>query len=262
MVDNNSDKFNNVRCNSDFREGYMMKDMKPIYEGKAKKLFETDDPNVLLLEYKNTLTAFNALKKATMEGKGALNNKISSYILQYLASKGVPNHFVKMIDEVRQLVRKVEIIPLEVVVRNITTGSICKRLGVPEGINLTPPLIEFYLKNDDLGDPIVTEDQAIAFGWASEEEIQKMKNMAFQINELLKDLFKPLGITLVDFKLEFGKTEDGKVILADEISPDTCRFWDSSSGDRLDKDRFRKDLGNVLEAYQEIWRRLSTKEEE
>lgn len=240
----------------------MMKDMKPIYEGKAKKLFETDDPNVLLLEYKNTLTAFNALKKATMEGKGALNNKISSYILQYLASKGVPNHFVKMIDEVRQLVRKVEIIPLEVVVRNITTGSICKRLGVPEGINLTPPLIEFYLKNDDLGDPIVTEDQAIAFGWASEEEIQKMKNMAFQINELLKDLFKPLGITLVDFKLEFGKTEDGKVILADEISPDTCRFWDSSSGDRLDKDRFRKDLGNVLEAYQEIWRRLSTKEEE
>jgi phosphoribosylaminoimidazole-succinocarboxamide synthase len=239
-----------------------MEKLEPIYEGKAKKLFETDDPDILLLEYKNTLTAFNALKKTTMEGKGALNNKISSYILQYLASRGVPNHFVKMVDEVRQLVRKVEIIPLEVVVRNITTGSICKRLGVPEGINLNPPLVEFYLKNDELGDPIVTEDQAISFGWASEEEIQKIKNMALQVNQLLKDLFKPLGITLVDFKLEFGKTKDGEIILADEISPDTCRFWDSSSGDRLDKDRFRKDLGNVLEAYQEIWRRLSAKGEE
>ena len=243
------------------RGTYLMTQRKPIYEGKAKKLFETEDPDILLMKYKDTLTAFNALKKATMGGKGTLNNKISSFILQYLSSKGVPNHLVKVVDNSSQLVKKVEIIPLEVVVRNITTGSICKRLGVPEGINLIPPLVEFYLKNDDLGDPIVTKEQAIAFGWATKEEIEKIKNLALWVNTLLQELFTPLGITLVDFKLEFGKTKDGEIILADEISPDTCRFWDSSSGDRLDKDRFRKDLGNVLEAYQEIWKRLSCKGE-
>jgi phosphoribosylaminoimidazole-succinocarboxamide synthase len=228
-----------------------------LYEGKAKKMYLTDDPETLLLEYKNDLTAFNALKKDSLEGKGTYTNRISAHLLRYLSEKGIPNHFIELLDDRHQLVRRVTILPLEVVVRNVTTGSLCKRLGIAEGMTLPRPLIEFYLKDDALGDPLVTEDHALLFGWASEEDLRKIKETATRVNELLKALFESRGILLVDFKLEFGKTADGTLILADEISPDTCRFWDRASGDRLDKDRFRKDLGNVLEAYETIWNRLS-----
>ncbi|MEG1501864.1 MAG: phosphoribosylaminoimidazolesuccinocarboxamide synthase [Synergistaceae bacterium] len=228
-----------------------------IYEGKAKRLYTTEDPNLVIVEYKDSFTAFNGEKKATMSGKGQLNNKISSKIFEYLASKGIESHFVRKIDDNHQVVKRVSIVPLEVIVRNITTGSLCKRIGVKEGIVLNRPLIEFSYKNDDLGDPLVIEDYATAFGWATEEEIAKIKDISLRVNSALTELFKAKGVTLVDFKLEFGKDSDGNLMLADEVSPDTCRFWDSSTGDHLDKDRFRKDLGNVLAAYEEIWKRLS-----
>jgi phosphoribosylaminoimidazole-succinocarboxamide synthase len=228
-----------------------------IYEGKAKKLFTTEDPDILIVEYKDSFTAFNGVKKATMSGKGQLNNKISSKLFEYLAGQGITSHFVHKIDDVHQAVKKVKILPLEVIVRNITTGSLCKRLGVEEGMTLPRPLIEFSYKNDELGDPLILEDHAILFGWATEEEIAKIKEISLKVNDVLKKFFAARGITLVDFKLEFGKDSKGEILLADEISPDTCRFWDSSTGDRLDKDRFRKDLGNVLDAYEEIWKRIS-----
>jgi phosphoribosylaminoimidazole-succinocarboxamide synthase len=228
-----------------------------LYEGKAKKLYETDDPNIVLVEYKDSFTAFNGEKRAEMSGKGRLNNLISSEIFGYLAQNGVPLHFIERVDENRQLAKRVRILPLEVVLRNITTGSIVKRLGVTEGERLPRPLIEFYYKDDALGDPIVTEDHALIFGWAAEADIARMKKITLDVNSMLIKLFEPLGVALVDFKLEFGLDSSGALLLADEISPDTCRFWDSSTGDRLDKDRFRKDLGNVLGAYEEIWYRLS-----
>lgn len=228
-----------------------------IYEGKAKRLYTTEDPDLVIIEYKDSFTAFDGEKKATMSGKGQLNNKISSKIFGYLADNGIESHFVQQIDDIHQIVKKVTILPLEVIVRNITTGSICKRLGVTEGMELPRPLVEFCLKNDDLHDPFICEDHAILFGWATEEEIKKIKDISFHFNELMKKYFAERGIVLVDFKLEFGKDSRGRLILADEVSPDTCRFWDSSTGDRLDKDRFRKDLGNVLGAYEEIWKRIS-----
>jgi phosphoribosylaminoimidazole-succinocarboxamide synthase len=228
-----------------------------IYEGKAKKLYTTDDPDLVIVEYKDSFTAFNGEKKATMSGKGQLNNKISAKLFEYLASQGVESHFVRQLDDVHQLVKRVKILPLEVIVRNITTGSLCKRLGVKEGMVLPRPLIEFCLKNDDLGDPVILEDHAILFGWATEEEINKIKEITLKVNSVMKDYFINKNIVLVDFKLEFGKDSKGNLMLADEISPDTCRFWDKSTGDRLDKDRFRKDLGNVLGAYEEIWKRIS-----
>ncbi|HAF51145.1 MAG: Phosphoribosylaminoimidazole-succinocarboxamide synthase [Synergistales bacterium 54_24] len=227
-----------------------------LYEGKAKKLYATDDPALCVMEYKDELTAFNALKKATMAGKGRLNNLISSKIFEHLNASGFPTHFIRRLDELNQLVKRVTIVPLEVVVRNLTTGSICKRLGVQEGMRLPRPLVEFYLKNDALGDPLVLEDHALLFGWATEEELGRMKKLALDVNKALSELFEKLNIFLVDFKLEFGKDRDGNLVIADEVSPDTCRLWDRTSGDRLDKDRFRKDMGNVLEAYEEIWRRL------
>ena len=227
-----------------------------LYEGKAKKVYTTERPEVLLLEYKDSLTAFNAEKKAQLEGKGTLTNLISARLFRHLRDQGVPSHFLEKVDDRRQLVRQVTIVPLEVVVRNITTGSLCKRLGIPEGKVLERPLIELYLKDDALGDPIVTEDHALIFGWATETDLAMIKSIAHRVNALLRELFDRLGIVLVDFKLEFGRTADGALILADEISPDTCRFWDKSTGDRLDKDRFRKDLGDVLGAYREIWKRL------
>ncbi|MDR3331122.1 MAG: phosphoribosylaminoimidazolesuccinocarboxamide synthase [Synergistaceae bacterium] len=230
---------------------------KMIYEGKAKRLYETDDPGRTIIEYKDSFTAFNGEKKAEMSGKGRLNNLISSFIFEFLAKNGVTMHFLGRLDDLRQAAVRVKIFPLEVVLRNITTGSLCKRLGVEEGMKLPRPLIEFYYKDDALGDPIVTEDHALLFGWADEDEISLIKNVTLRVNQLLKDLLAPLGVVLVDFKLEFGKDASGRLLLADEISPDTCRFWDSSTGDKLDKDRFRKDLGNVLGAYEEIWRRLS-----
>ena len=192
-----------------------------------------------------------------MSGKGELNNKISSKLFEYLKSQGIESHFVRQMDDVHQLVKRVTIIPLEVIVRNITTGSLCKRLGVQEGMTLPRPLVEFCYKKDELGDPIILEDHAILFGWATEEEIAKIKDISLKVNSVLKEYFAQKGIVLVDFKLEFGKDSKGNLMLADEISPDTCRFWDSSTGDRLDKDRFRKDLGNVLGAYEEIWKRIS-----
>jgi len=239
------------------REGIPLEKRDFIYEGKAKRLYTTDDPNLVLVEYKNQLTAFNALKKADMEGKGRLNNRISSRLFELLAEKGLPSHFVRRLDETTQLVRRVTILPLEVVIRNITTGSLCKRLGVAEGQVLPRPLLEFYYKDDALGDPMVTEDHALLFGWADEADLAAIKEMALRTNSLLKEIFEPLGVILVDFKLEFGRDSEGRLLLADEISPDTCRFWDRATGDRLDKDRFRKDLGDVLGAYEEIWRRLS-----
>lgn len=232
-----------------------------LYEGKAKRLYRSDREEVLIVEYKDQLTAFNAEKKANMAGKGVLNNRISAWLFRFLEKEGLTTHFIEQVDDIHQLVRNVTIVPLEVVVRNITTGSLCKRLGVQEGLELPRPLLEFYLKDDALGDPIVTEDHALLFGWATAEEIATIKEITLKVNTLLTGLFRELGIVLVDFKLEFGKTSDGTIILADEISPDTCRFWDLSTGEKLDKDRFRKDLGNVLQAYQEIWDRLSSKGE-
>ena len=234
---------------------------KMLYEGKAKRMFTTEDPEILLIQYKNSLTAFNAQKKAEMEGKGRYNTLISAWLFEYLAGKGVASHFVSLVDDNHQLVRKVQILPIEVVVRNITTGTLCKRLGVEEGIRLPRPLVEFYLKDDALGDPLITDDHALLFGWATEQEILKLKEQSLLVNEILKDLFIGKGIILVDFKLEFGRDSEGNVLLADEISPDTCRFWDVETGARLDKDRFRKDLGDVLGAYREIWKRLSGREE-
>jgi phosphoribosylaminoimidazole-succinocarboxamide synthase len=232
-----------------------------LYEGKAKRLYSTDNPGIVVVEYKDSFTAFNGEKRAEMSGKGRLNNLISSEIFRYLGENGVPVHFIKRVDELRQLAVKVRIFPLEVVVRNITTGSIVKRLGVTEGTKLPRPLVEFYYKDDALGDPLVTEDHALLFGWAAESDLSRIKEITLSVNKLLKEFFTPIGIVLVDFKLEFGRDDKGELLLADEVSPDTCRFWDSSTGDRLDKDRFRKDLGNVLGAYEEIWRRLSARSE-
>lgn len=228
-----------------------------LYEGKAKKLYGTDDPTRVVVEYKDHLTAFNAQKKATMGGKGRLNNLISAHLFEKLRDRGIPVHFERILDDVHQLVKKVVIFPLEVVVRNITTGSLCKRLGIREGMELPRPLVEFYYKEDALDDPLILEDHALLFGWATREELDTIKTLALRVNDELREIFSGLGIILVDFKLEFGRDMEGNLLLADEISPDTCRFWDRSTGDRLDKDRFRKDLGDVLGAYEEIWRRLS-----
>ena len=228
----------------------------PLYEGKAKRIFSTSNPDELLVEYKNSLTAFNALKKDSLEGKGELNNKISACLFTYLAKNGVENHFVRQLDDIHQIVRRMTIIPVEVIVRNIATGSLVKRLGIQEGLVLEFPLVEYCYKNDELGDPPITHDQAVLFGWATGEQLGKIKNICLKVNELLTELFDQMGITLVDFKLEFGLDSSGKLMLADEISPDTCRFWDNQTKMKLDKDRFRKDLGDVLGAYKEIWDRL------
>lgn len=239
-----------------------MEKKKFLYEGKAKKIYETDDANLCIIEYKNSLTAFNALKKDSIEGKGELNNLISSSLFELLTEKGIPTHFVKRVDNIHQIVKKVVIVPIEVVVRNITTGSLCKRLGVEEGKVLPRPLVELYLKDDALGDPLITEDHAVLFGWSTEEQLLKIKEITLKVNSVLSEYFAGLGIILVDFKLEFGVDAEGRLILADEVSPDTCRFWDRDTKNRLDKDRFRKDLGDVLGAYQEIWRRISSGKEE
>ena len=239
-----------------------MEKKKFLYEGKAKKIYETDDANLCIIEYKNSLTAFNALKKDSIEGKGELNNLISSSLFELLTEKGISTHFVERVDNIHQIVKKVAIVPIEVVVRNITTGSLCKRLGVEEGKVLPRPLVELYLKDDALGDPLITEDHAVLFGWSTEEQLLKIKEITLKVNSVLSEYFAGLGIILVDFKLEFGVDAEGRLILADEVSSDTCRFWDKDTKNRLDKDRFRKDLGDVLGAYQEIWRRISSGKEE
>jgi phosphoribosylaminoimidazole-succinocarboxamide synthase len=227
-----------------------------VYEGKAKKLFTTKDSNVLLVQYKDAATAFNGEKKEIIEGKGALNNKITSYFFELLAENQVQSHFLERLSTLEQLVKRVTIIPLEVVVRNITAGSFAKRLGLEEGKPLPFPIVEFYYKDDNLGDPLIIEDHIYALEITTKEILSQMKEQALQINKILYSHMEQRGIRLVDFKLEFGLDKAGEVLLADEISPDTCRFWDLESGDKLDKDRFRRNLGNVLEAYQEIDKRL------
>ena len=228
-----------------------------LYEGKAKKVFTTDDPELLIVSYKYDATAFNGLKKGTINGKGVINNKMSNLLMQLLEKKGVPTHFVKELSDRDTLVKKVSIVPLEVIVRNIAAGSFSKRYGVEEGFLFEEPTIEFSYKNDQLGDPLLNDYHALAMKLADRDEIELIKRYSFSVNEFLKDFWKKCGVTLVDFKLEFGKLTDGSIVLADEISPDTCRLWDIESGEKLDKDRFRRDLGGVEEAYQEIMKRLT-----
>ncbi|UJZ87223.1 phosphoribosylaminoimidazolesuccinocarboxamide synthase [Heyndrickxia coagulans] len=227
-----------------------------VYEGKAKRLYETEDPDVLRVEYKDSATAFNGVKKAEIEGKGQLNNEISSLIFKRLADKGVKSHFIRKISEREQLVRRVEIIPLEVVVRNVVAGSLAKRLGLEEGTPAGQPVVEFYYKKDELGDPLITEDHVRLLGIASSEDLQFLRKQALVVNESLTALFAEIGVRLVDFKLEFGRGRDGAILLADEISPDTCRLWDRATNEKLDKDVFRRDLGSLTEVYQEILNRL------
>ena len=238
-----------------------MQKLEQIYEGKAKKVYKTDDPELYIVDYKDDATAFNGLKKGTIAGKGIINNQMSNRLMQMIEQKGVPTHFVRELSERETLVKKVSIVPLEVIVRNIAAGSFSKRYGVDEGMVFEEPVIEFSYKNDALGDPLLNTDHALALKVATRAEIDTIKSYALKVNSILKAFWAECGVTLVDFKLEFGKTADGSVILADEISPDTCRLWDSATGEKLDKDRFRRDLGGVEEAYAEIMKRLVDHEE-
>lgn len=230
--------------------------MKMLYEGKAKQVFETENANEYLVHYKDDATAFNGEKKGTIHDKGVLNNKISSFFFELLTKEGVPNHFAKRLNDRDQLVKKLQILPLEVIVRNIVAGSLSKRLGIEEGTPCKRPILEFCYKNDDLGDPFVNEDQILALDWATEEQIALIRKYAMKVNEVLKKFLADKKVTLVDFKLEFG-VHNGEVLLGDEISPDTCRFWDSETNEKLDKDRFRRDLGNVEDAYKEMLFRIT-----
>ena len=233
-----------------------MEKKEQLYEGKAKKVFATEDPELLIVAYKDDATAFNGLKKGTISGKGIINNQMSNRLMALLESKGIPTHYVQELSQRETLVKKVRIVPLEVIVRNISAGSFSKRYGVQEGIVFKQPTIEFSYKNDELGDPLLNTRHALALELATQEEIATIEDYSFRINEALKSFWLSCGVTLVDFKLEFGRLQDGTIVLADEISPDTCRLWDSKTGEKLDKDRFRRDLGGVEEAYGEIMRRL------
>ena len=233
-----------------------MQKAEQLYEGKAKKVFATDDANLVIVDYKDDATAFNGLKKGTIAGKGVVNNKMSNYLMQLLEKNGVPTHFVEELSDRETLVKKVKIVPLEVIIRNRAAGSICKRLGLEEGMDFTAPSLEFSYKDDELGDPLINSYHAISCGFATKEDVDTITEMAFKINEVLKEYFKSIGVELIDFKLEFGKTADGTIVLADEISPDTCRFWDIETPEKLDKDRFRRDLGKVEDAYAEMMKRV------
>ena len=233
-----------------------MKKMEQLYEGKAKKVFATENPEMYIVEYKDDATAFNGLKKGTIAGKGVINNKMSNFLMQKLEEAGVPTHYVEEISDRETVVKKVSIVPLEVIIRNISAGSFAKRYGVEEGIVFEQPTIEFSYKNDNLGDPLINDYHAIALKAATREEIDLITKYAFAVNDFLKSYMKTLGIDLVDFKLEFGRLGDGTIVLADEISPDTCRFWDEKTHEKLDKDRFRRALGGVDDAYNEVMRRL------
>ena len=240
---------------------------KKLYEGKAKIIYETSDKDLVIQHFKDDTTAFNALKKASIEGKGVLNNRISEYLLNSLGQCGIKTHLIKRLNMREQLIKKVKIVPIEFIVRNVATGSLSKRLGISEGTVLEKPLLEYYLKNDDLNDPIITKEHIYAFEWATEKEIKNIDRMSQRINDLLQGIFSSIGIKLIDFKIEYGRIwnnirELNEIILADEISPDTCRLWDMRTEKKLDKDRFRKDLGNVIEAYQEVARRLGIMPEE
>ncbi len=233
-----------------------MEKKEQLYEGKAKKVFATDQPDVVLVSYKDDATAFNGLKKGTIEGKGVINNRMSNFLMKMLEKDGIPTHYIEEINDRETLVKKVSIVPLEVIVRNVVAGSLVKRVGAPEGTPLRRPILEYCFKNDDLGDPMVNSTHVLAMGWADEETLNKISTYALRINALLTAYFKGINIDLIDFKLEFGITGDGQLVLADEISPDTCRFWDSKTHEKLDKDRFRRDLGGVEDAYREVSRRL------
>ena len=226
-----------------------------LYEGKAKKIFLTDDPDILIVSYKDSATAFNGEKKGSIKGKGEINNRMTNYLFRLLEKEGIPTHYVKELSGRETAVKRVEIVPLEVIIRNVAAGSFSKRLGITEGTVLKEPTIEFSYKNDALGDPLINSSFARALGLASKEEIDTIKNYAFKINQILKRIFLAAGLKLIDFKIEFGRYHD-KIILADEISPDTCRLWDVTTNEKLDKDRFRRDLGNVEEAYVEVFSRL------
>ena len=233
-----------------------MKKVEQLYEGKAKKVYSTEDPGLVIVSYKDDATAFDGLKKGTITGKGAINNQMTNYLMGQLEKAGVPTHFVEELSERETVVKKVTIVPLEVIIRNISAGSFAKRYGVEEGIVFDAPTIEFSYKNDDLHDPLINDYHAVALKLATWDEIDTIKKYAFQVNDFLKKTLAECGVTLVDFKLEFGKTYDGTIVLADEISPDTCRFWDATTGAHLDKDLFRRDLGGEEEAYREVMKRL------
>ncbi len=226
-----------------------------LYEGKAKKVYTTENPDVLIVDYKDDATAFNGVKKGTIVGKGVVNNRMTNHIFKMLEEKGIPTHFIEELSDRETAVKKVEIVPLEVIVRNVAAGSFSKKLGIKEGFRLLSPTLEFSYKNDELGDPMINDYYAVAIGAATREEIDKITELVFKINEILVDYFKSIKVDLIDFKVEFGRYK-GQIILADEISPDTCRFWDSETHEKLDKDRFRRDLGHVEEAYEEIYRRI------
>ena len=228
-----------------------------LYEGKAKKVYATENPELLIVSYKDDATAFNGLKKGTIPGKGVINNRMSNLLMQRLEKAGIPTHFVRQLSDRETLVKRVSIVPLEVIIRNIAAGSFSERYGVDEGFVFETPTIEFSYKNDELGDPLLNEYHAIAMKLATREEIETIKRYAFGVNEQLKALWAECGVTLVDFKLEFGRLTDGSIVLADEISPDTCRLWDSKTYEKLDKDRFRRDLGGVENAYAEVMKRLT-----
>ena len=232
-----------------------MKKLEQLYEGKAKKVYATDDPDILIVDYKDDATAFNGIKKGTIVGKGVINNKMTNHVFKILESKGVPTHFIEELSDRETAVKKVEIVPLEVIIRNVAAGSFSKRLGVEEGTVLKQPTIEFSYKNDDLGDPLINSYFAVALGLATWEEIDTIKKFAFKVNDVLREFFLQANIKLIDFKIEFGRYH-GEIILADETSPDTCRLWDVNTNEKLDKDRFRRDLGNVEEAYNEVFSRL------
>jgi phosphoribosylaminoimidazole-succinocarboxamide synthase len=227
-----------------------------LYEGKAKKVYATNDSNLVIVDYKDDATAFNGEKKGTILNKGIINNRVTNHLMKLLEKNGIPTHLVEEISDRETIVKKVTIVPLEVIVRNIVAGSLSKRLGVAEGVKLGKTVLEYCYKDDSLGDPMVNEYHIMAMGWSTEEELEQIASYSLKVNQVLTDYLKDLNIELIDFKLEFGKTQDGTIVLADEISPDTCRFWDSTTGEKLDKDRFRRDLGGEEDAYKEIMKRL------
>ena len=233
-----------------------MKKCEMLYEGKAKKVYTTEDPELYIVDYKDDATAFNGLKKGTILGKGAINNRVTNHLMKMLESKGIPTHFVEQLSDRETVVKKVKIVPLEVIIRNIAAGSMSKRLGIEEGKVLPVTVLEYSYKNDDLGDPLINDYHALAMELCTREELDQIANYALKINEILKEYFKEVNVDLVDFKLEFGKLSDGTIVLADEISPDTCRFWDATTHEKLDKDRFRRDMDNVDAGYHEILKRL------
>ena len=236
-----------------------MKQLEMLYEGKAKQVFRTDDPDKIIIHYKDAATAFNNIKKATIENKGVLNNAISTLIFKELHKAGVKTHYIETINDRDQVCRRVTIIPLEVIVRNVIAGSMAQRLGIEEGTQPSNVIFDICYKKDELGDPLINDYHALAMQLCTREELDQIASYAFKINEILKAFFKEINVDLVDFKLEFGKLSDGTIVLADEISPDTCRFWDATTHEKLDKDRFRRDMGNVEDAYQEVFKRIGIK---